>query len=170
MSRLEVSRFANLSRFAKATSAAVLAALLAASDASAAGVFADFDGSYKGAGKITDVNGKSESLSCRSTNTPAQDGIAMNLALVCASDSYRLDFHSDLYTDGHTLRGTWSETSRNASGDVSGTIVPDLISATTSAPGFSANIVIQIQKNGRLDVALSAQGTRINKVQVSMKR
>ena len=164
-----MSRFKTASRLAKISGAAALLALVA-SGAQAAGVFADFGGSYKGAGKITDVNGKSEPLSCRSTNAPSDDGIAMNLALVCASDSYRLDFHSDLYTDGHTLRGKWTETSRSASGEVSGTIVPDLISATISAPGLSANIVIQVQKNGRLDVAFNAQGTRINKVQVSMKR
>ncbi len=56
------------------------------------------------------------------------------------------------------------------SGNLTGTIVPDLISAETTAPGFTANIVIQVQKNGRLDVSLNSQGTRINKVQVSMKR
>ncbi len=156
--------------FAKFSAAAAIAGLLAVSGASATGVFADFGGSYKGAGKISDINGKTEPLSCRATNLPSQDGIALNIALVCASDSFRLDFHSDLFTDGHALRGTWTETSNSASGEVSGTIVPGLISVTTGAPGFSANIVIQVQKNGRLDVALNAQGARISKVQVSMKK
>lgn len=164
-----MSRYSK-SRFVKFSGAAALTGLMCASGAFAAGVFADFGGSYKGAGKIIDINGKSEALSCRSTNTPAEDGIAMNLSLVCASDSYRLDFHSDLYTDGHTLRGTWSETSRSASGNVAGTIVPGLISAKASAPAFSADIMIQVQKNGRLDVALNSEGTRVSKVQVSMKR
>lgn len=160
----------NNARLVKMSGAAALATLLCASSAYAAGVFADFGGSYRGAGKITDVNGKSEALSCRSTNAPSQDGIAMNLSLVCASDSYRLDFHSDLYTDGRTLRGTWTETSRNVNGNLTGTIVPGLISAQTTAPGFTANIAIQVQKNGRLDVAFNAEGTRVSKVQVSMKK
>ena len=154
----------------KLVTTTALALALGASGASAAGVFASFGGAYRGAGKISDVNGKTESLSCRSTNTPAQDGIAMNLSLICASDSFRIDFHSDLYTDGHALRGTWSEASRGVSGNIGGTIVPDLISAQATAPGFTANIVIQVQKNGRLDVSLNSEGTKINKVQVSMKR
>jgi hypothetical protein len=150
--------------------AAVALAGLVASAAPAAGVFSAFGGSYRGTGRISDVNGKSEALTCRSTNAPAQDGIAMNLSLICASDSYRVDFHADLYTDGQTLRGTWSETSRNVNGNVSGSITPSVISATTTAPGFGANIVIQVEKNGRLEIALSATGTSINHVQVSMRK
>ena len=149
---------------------AALAGLMLAAPADAAGVFSAFAGSYRGTGRISDVNGKSESLTCRSTNTPAQDGIAMNLGLTCASDSYRVDFHADLFTDGQSLHGTWTETTRAVNGNVSGSITPSVINATTSAPGFAANIVIQVQKNGRLDIALSATGTSINHVQVSMRK
>ena len=122
--------------------AAALAGLSAigAQSASAAGVFSDFGGAWRGAGRISDVNGRTEALSCKSNNSPSQDGIAMSLSLVCASDSYRVDFHSELYTDGSALRGTWSETTRGASGDVGGTITPQLINATTTAPGFEAQI------------------------------
>ena len=46
----------------------------------------------------------------------------------------------------------------------SGAIRPDVISAITTAPGFTANIVIQVVSGKRLDVALSAHGTSINRV------
>jgi len=147
-----------------------LIGLVAASSAPAAGIFSAFGGSYRGAGRISDVNGKSESLTCRSTNAPAQDGIAMNLSLVCASDSYRVDFHADLFTDGQALRGTWSENSQNVTGNVSGAIEPSVIHVTTSAPGFSANIVIQVEKNGHLQIALAATGTKINRAEITMKK
>jgi len=147
-----------------------LSVALGASAAFAAGPFAAFDGTWKGAGRISDVHGKSEGLTCRSKNLPAPDGIAMALSLTCASDSYRVDFHSDLYTDGSALRGTWSETTRNATGNVEGSIRPDVINATTSAPGFRANIVIHVVGGKRLDVVLNAQGASINHVEVSMKR
>jgi len=158
-----------MSRFVKIGAAALFGALLI-SPAPAAGVFSAFGGSYRGTGRVSDVNGKSESLTCRSTNAPAQDGIAMNLALVCASDSYRVDFHADLYTDGQALRGTWSENTKNVNGNVSGTIEPSVIRVTTTAPGFGANIVIQVEKSGHLEIALSATGTSINHVQVSMRK
>lgn len=146
-----------------------LLAILGASNA-LAGVFAEYGGAWRGSGRISDINGRSEPLSCKSTLSPSSDGIALSLALVCASDSYRVDFHAELYTDGHELHGTWSETTRNASGDVSGTINPEVINATTTAPGFDANIVIHVVKGKRLDVSLNAHGTSINHVQVSMKR
>jgi hypothetical protein len=163
--RLNVSK----SVYRAARIAGVLASLGGAT-ALAAGPFAEFGGSWRGGGRISDVNGKSESLSCKSAISPSSDGIALSLTLVCASDSYRVDFHSDLYTDGQALRGTWTETTRGASGDVSGTIAPNLINATTTAPGFTANITIHVAAGRRLDVSLNAQGTSINHVQVSMKR
>ena len=94
----------------------------------------------------------------------------MSLSLVCASDSYRVDFHSELYTDGQALRGTWTETTRSATGEVSGSITPTVINATTTAPGFTANIAIHVVGGKRLDVTLNAEGTSVNHVQVSMKR
>ena len=151
---------------------AVVAGFVAglAPSADAAGVFSNFGGSWRGAGRISDVNGRSEPLTCKSNNSPSQDGIAMSLSLVCASDSYRVDFHSELYTDGQNLHGTWTETTRSASGDVNGEIRPNQINATTTAPGFAANIVIHVVSGRRLDVTLAATGTSISHVEVSKKR
>jgi hypothetical protein len=156
--------------FARAFAIAGLAASLGASDALAAGVFADFGGNWRGSGRISDVNGRSERMSCKSTNSPSYDGIAMSLALVCASDSYRVDFRSELYTDGRALRGTWSEKTRDASGDVQGQIGHDVFNVTATAPGFDANIVVRVVDGKRLDVTLNARGTTINHADVSMRR
>ena len=150
-----------------------LAATLAlgASTALAAGPFAQFAGAWKGAGRISDKQGKSEPLTCKSTYTPQPDGIAMSLALTCASDSYRVDFHSDLYTDGKELHGTWTETTRNAEGNVHGTIGPDFINAITDAPGFTATIAVHMVSAARMDVDLKAHGNvSIDHVVVTMKR
>jgi hypothetical protein len=163
-------RIVSIKAFSRALAIAGLAASLGASDALAAGVFSEFGGNWRGNGRVSDVNGKSEALSCKSTNSPAPDGIAMSLALVCASDSYRVDFHADLYTDGRQLRGTWSETTRNATGNVRGAIRPDVINAKTEAPGFDADILIRVLGGKRLDVTLDAHGTSVNHVQVSMRR
>jgi len=156
--------------FLRALAIAGVVTTLSAASALAAGPFADFGGSWRGAGRVSDKNGKSEALSCKSSNSPSQDGIALQLALTCASDSYRVDFHADLFTDGQALRGTWSETTRSVNGNITGTITPDLIHATPSAPGFSADVVIRVSAGKRLDVVLNAQGTSVNHVQVSMRR
>lgn len=159
-----------MSVYVKLGAAVTLVGLFLSSAAPAAGIFSAFAGSYRGTGKISDVNGKSETMTCRSTNAPSSDGIAMNLSLTCASDSYRVDFHADLFTDGEALRGKWSETTRSVEGNISGAITPSVINAVTTAPGFTANIMIQVQKSGRLDIDLSAKGMTINHVQVSMKK
>jgi hypothetical protein len=162
--------FVDSKTFRRALAIAGFTAALGASAALAAGVFSPFAGNWRGSGRISDVNGKSEALSCKANMAPSPDGIAMTLALVCASDSYRVDFHSDLYTDGERLQGTWSETTRNASGNVRGQIRPEVINARTEAPGFDAEIVIHVVGGKRLDVSLNAHGTSINRVQVSMRR
>ena len=154
----------------RALAVAGLAVALGVSGASAAGVFASFGGSWRGIGRVSDIHGRSEPLTCKSSNAPSSDGIAMTLSLVCASDSYRVDFHTDLYTDGHELHGTWSETTRAATGNVAGAIRPDVINAITTAPGFSANILVRVVGADTLDVTLDAHGTNVNHVQVTMKR
>ena len=163
-------RIVSTKTFSRALAVLGLTAALGASAPLAEGVFSPFAGNWRGDGRISDIHGKSEALRCKSKMSPSSDGIAMSLGLVCASDSYRVDFHADLYTDGQNLRGTWSETSRNATGNVRGVIRPDLINARTEAPGFDANIVIHVLGGKRLDVSLDARGTTINRVQVSMKR
>jgi hypothetical protein len=150
--------------------AGIVSMLGVSSALAAEGPFNDFGGNWRGAGRIFDTHGRSEAMSCKSSNAPSSDGVAMQLSLVCASDSYRVDFHSDLYTDGQALRGTWTETTRSATGNVAGTITHDEIRAAATAPGFNANVVIRAVGSKRLDVALTSTGTSIDRVQVSMRR
>jgi hypothetical protein len=161
-----------LNAFPSARSVAMAGVVLAlgAASALAASPFEPFAGSWRGGGRIYDIHGKSEAVTCRSTISPSSDGIAANLALVCASDSYRVDFHSDLFTDGQSLHGNWTETTRSASGDIHGQIGGSEIQATASAPGFNANIVAHVISGKRMDVSLNATGVSIDRVQVSMRR
>ncbi len=152
-----------------ALAAAALA--IAATTALAAGPFGEFAGNWKGGGRLSDIHGKSEALTCRSTTTPQPDGIAMSFALVCASDSYKVDFHCELFTDGSNLHGTWKETTRNAEGNVRGSIGKGFITAITDAPGFSATIAVRMGAANRMDVDLKAHGNvSIDHVAVTMKR
>ncbi len=154
----------------RACALAGVAAGLWASSAAAAGVFADFGGQWRGSGRVSDVDGRSETLTCKSSNRPSDDGIAMTLGLVCASDSFRVDFQSDLYTDGRALRGTWNEKTREVSGVAQGAIGHDVFNVTASAPGFDARIVVRVIGGRKLDVRLDAHGSKINHVEVSMRR
>ncbi len=95
----------------------------------------------------------------------------MSLALVCASDSYKVDFHCELFTDGKSLHGTWTEKTRNAEGNVHGSIGKSFITAITDAPGFTATIAVRMASADKMDVDLKAHGNvNIDHVVVTMKK
>ena len=121
--------------------AALCVALACVGAEAAAGPFAVFAGTWKGEGRVYVKSGATEPLKCRSHNIPSDDNVNLDLSFVCASTSYRFDFHAQLYTDGKALRGQWTEASRNASGNVSGEITASMFSASTraaSGPGRAA--------------------------------
>ena len=133
------------------------------------GPFSSFGGDWKGVGTVIDDKGKTEPLRCRESNVVSDDNISLTQSLVCASDSYRVEFRTTLFTDGHTVRGTWQDVSRNASGNVLGEIANNAIVATITAPGVQARLSAKTTAN-RQEVTVEPEGTQINKVVVTMKR
>jgi hypothetical protein len=133
------------------------------------GVFSSFGGDWRGVGTVVDSNGKTEPLRCRESNVVSDDNISLTQSLVCASDSYRVELHATLFTDGHTIRGTWEDTTRNTGGNIYGEIANNAIVATISAPGVNARLSARTTAD-RQEVTLEPQGTQINKVVVTMKR
>lgn len=142
---------------------------LALAAAGANGPFSTFAGDWKGVGTVIDDKGKTESLRCRESNVVSDDNISLTQSLVCASDSYRVEFRATLFTDGHTVRGTWEDVSRNASGNVFGQIADSAIVATITAPGVQARLSARTTAHQQ-EVTVEPQGTQINKVVVTMKR
>ncbi len=148
---------------------AVLCLALACLGAEAAdGAFSVFAGTWKGEGRVYIKTGATEPLKCRSHNIQSDDNINLDLSFVCASTSYRFDFHAQLYTDGKVLRGQWTEASRNASGNVSGEITATVLSANISQPGFEANLTVH-SVGPNLDISVTPKGTSVNRVEVTLK-
>ena len=141
--------------------------LLAAAQAD--GPFSIFGGDWKGVGSVVDDKGKTESLRCRESNVVSDDNISLTQSLVCASDSYRMEFHTTLFTDGHTVRGTWQDTSHDTGGNIFGQISHDAIIATISAPGVRARLSARTSAT-RQEVTIEPEGTQINKVVVTMEK
>jgi hypothetical protein len=147
-------------------------ALLLGSQAAMAdseGPFAGLSGSWHGAGRILSGDGKGEKIACRATYQVSPDGINLGQSLVCASDSYRFDIRTSIFTDGQTLRGTWQETTRNASGNLTGEVSPGLIHSHVSAPGFSAEV--SVKTSGRKQVvSINPESKDIAQVDITMTR
>ena len=143
---------------------------LSAAPSLAAGPFASFEGNWTGNGTISVANGSKERLRCRAHYDVGGGGNSMSQNLTCASDSYKFNVVSNVTAGpGGTISGDWSETSRNASGHITGKITPTQISAYVQGLGFTASIGIAAH-NGRQSVTMSPTGTDIKNVSVTMSK
>lgn len=149
---------------------ATLAALgLAATPSFAAGPFSAFEGNWTGTGTVSVDNGSKERLRCRAHYDVGGGGNSMKQNLTCASDSYKFNVVSDVVSEGGAISGSWTETSRNASGRITGKITPTQISAFVQGVGFTASIGIAA-RGGRQSVTMSPTGTDIKNVSVTMSK
>lgn len=149
---------------------AALAALVAATGtASAAGPFQSMSGSWSGAGTIAMNDGHSERIRCKAVYEVTPSGIILHQNLRCASDSYKFEVHSSLQADGNSLTGTWSEVSRQVTGNVSGSIDGDHIVTDVQGTGFTAALDVTTRGNAQ-SVSIRPTGTDIRSVQIDLKR
>jgi hypothetical protein len=141
----------------------------APSAAAAAGPFERFLGSWSGAGQLVGTNGHRESIRCRADYTEAKGGLALNQAIVCASESFKLDIHSYAEASGESVQGYWKEASRDVSGQLTGRISAGRFEGEFSAPAFTATI--SLTSNGRTQaVSIQPRGGDISDVRIELRR
>lgn len=155
-----------------ALAAAVLAVLsLQVVDARAAdGPFTSLEGNWTGSGTITMKSGTRERIRCRATYAVSPAGNAINQRLLCASDSYRFNVVSDETEQGGVIGGGWSETTRNASGSVSGRIDGSVIRATVTGVGFTADLSLVTRGRTQAVSIRPSGGTDVVDVTVNLRR
>jgi hypothetical protein len=130
--------------------------------------FAGLAGSLTGSGTISLSDGSKERLRCRATYSVSSSDSQLQQTLRCASDSYRFDLSSGVVSERGAISGTWSETSRNISGSLSGRASGGSIAASVEAPGFSANLMVTTRGNHR-SFSIVSQGD-IRNVSITMVR
>jgi hypothetical protein len=133
------------------------------------GPFASLSGSWSGGGSVRLANGQRERLRCRANYQVSENGTRLNQSLRCASDSYRFDVNANIVSEGGALTGTWSETSRNASGSVSGRVNGSRIQARIDGAGFSANLVLNT-RGDRQAVTIDSPGHEVTQVSATFTR
>src|SRR5580692_6287448 len=104
------------------------------------GAFSGMAGNWSGGGTVTLDDGSSERIRCRASYAVGEGGNGLNQTLTCASDSYRFNLASNVVSQGGTLSGTWSESSRGVQGTLEGRGGSGNFQVVATAPGFSANI------------------------------
>ncbi len=114
--------------------------------------------------------GRKSSLRCRVTYSVANAGTALTQVLTCASQSYKFDVNSQVQAQGGVLSGSWTETSRNVTGSVSGSVRDGTILAIVTGATFSAGLSLNVRGNSQY-VRIRPQGTTdVVDVTVALRR
>ena len=146
---------------------AFLLAALAGTPAYAEGAFAGLAGNWSGSGTITLDDGSTERIRCRATYAVRTDGNGLNQSLTCASDSFRINLASNIIAQGTALSGTWSENTRNVSGNLEGRGGGGSFQVVASGPGFTANIALTTKGNKQSVVIKSDSVFRVTSISLT---
>ena len=147
----------------------VFATLIATATSAWAGPFDSLSGSWSGGGTISMNDGHNERIRCKAVYEVTPSGIILHQNLRCASDSYKFEVRSSLQAEGQSIIGTWSETTRQVQGDVTGSVSGDRIATSVKGTGFSANLNVTTRGNAQ-NVSITPSGTDIKSVQIDLKR
>ena len=99
----------------------------------------------------------------------AKDGSALNEAIVCASESFKLNIRSYVEASGELVQGYWKEAARDVSGQVTGRISESRFEGEFSAPAFTATI--SLTSNGRTQaINIHPRVGDVSDVHIELKR
>jgi hypothetical protein len=140
-----------------------------AATAQSAGPFGKISGTWRGVGKVVTSDGNGEKIRCTATYSPASSGQSLSQALVCASDSYRVDIKSFIVADGQAVQGHWEESVRQAVGQLDGRLVGGQFEGRISGPGFEARLSL-VTNGARQTILITPSGGSISRVQIALSR
>jgi hypothetical protein len=157
-------------RGSAALAAAVLVAVScpAAAQRAGAGPFAALRGTWSGSGTVTLSNGSAERIRCRAAYAP-ETGDSLRSNLRCASDSSRFDLTSEVRSNGGSISGRWVETTRNATGLISGTASSDHIDVRVEGGFFSATMTL-VTRGDRQSVTIASPGSELRQVSITLRK
>ncbi|MBN9596526.1 MAG: hypothetical protein J0G36_14375 [Afipia sp.] len=131
--------------------------------------FTGMSGVWSGKGTISLESGAREAIRCRATYAVRADGNALQQTLRCASDSYKIELTSNVVASGNKLSGTWSESTRNVSGDVQGTVAGEKFQVVVSAGTFSADLALTTKGNSQ-SVVIRSHGSEFKGANITLAR
>jgi len=156
-----------------AACACVLLFLAAAVEAPAAeesGPFAALSGSWSGSGTVSISNGSNERIRCRASYDVLDRATSVQLNLRCASDSYNFNLISLVkYASGGAISGSWTESTRNVAGSLSGRASRNQIEAMASGGSFSADLTL-VTRGDHQSVAIRSTGAELTGAKVTLTR
>lgn len=159
----------NTVSFTRALKGAAVAALLSATAAQATeNPFSNLGGSWSGPGVITLAGGAKENIRCRATYNVDRSGINLNIALRCASESYKFELQSNVSHVNGAVSGFWNELTYGVGGTITGNGRPGRIDVRAEGP-FSALLALSTRAD-RQSISISSPGSPLSEVAITMNR
>lgn len=135
----------------------------------ASGPLKGLNGSWSGSGAVTLANGERERIRCRAAYDVRADGAGLRQTLDCASDSYRFSLKGDMQVDsGGAIAGSWTESTRNAGGSMSGQARDGSINGMIEGAGFSGALSVTTHGD-RQSLSLLSHG-EVRQVAITLRR
>lgn len=135
----------------------------------AQGPFSGFAGSWAGSGSVTFNNGASERIRCRSQYSTSSGDNALEQTLRCASASYQFQLNTDIKHSNGTISGSWTESTNDVSGQVTGQASDGRIRAVVKGSGFEASVAVTMAANSQ-SVRMRPQGEKVREVSIELQR
>lgn len=146
-----------------------IATLIAPHTVAAAGVFDPFPGTWAGTGTIALSSGAKERIRCKAVYR-VQGGRSIDLSLGCASDSYKFDLSGKISSDSDgVISGQWNESTRNASGSLSGRARGDHIQLLAESSAFAADMQMTTRAD-RQTVTIRSKSGDIADVSINLRK
>jgi hypothetical protein len=135
----------------------------------ATGPFAIMAGSWSGSGMVNTSEGSHERVRCLAKYVSEKAGFGVQLDLRCATDSYKVEFTSNIVQSGGALTGNWFERTRRVGGQISGTAQGDLVNVRASGQTFTALLTVKTQ-GSRQTFSMESPGAWIPEFSIALNR
>jgi hypothetical protein len=128
-------------------------------------------GQWSGTGTINLAGGASEPIRCRASYDVLEQQNNLHLAIRCASESYKFDLLASADVKGEAISGTWSETTRNAAGNISGKARGNRFEVEATGPSFNATLTL-VTRGDRQKVEIKSRDaqTSVRGASIDLKR
>ena len=120
------------------------------------GPFGQLTGRWSGSGTINLSGGKQEPIRCRASYDVLDEQNKLQLNINCASESYKFELLGSATYTGGAITGSWSESTRNAAGTMSGKVEGAGFQVVAKGPTFTANLSL-VTRGDKQSVTIKSQ-------------
>jgi hypothetical protein len=133
--------------------------------------FENLAGRWNGSGTINLSSGVHEPIKCRAAYDVLDQLRSLELNIHCASDSYQFNLLANAKYNAGVISGSWSESTRNIAGTISGKAVGNRFEVMAESSTFSASLKLTTRGDRQSVVIQSKKAqTAVTGVSISLVR